>query len=99
MEKIVLKATKRDVVGKKVGALRRQLEAEVQTQLAEFLQVTPAQIDLQRSIQSLGLGSLHATAIKFQLESKFGLALPPEIFFEDITLAQFISKIAAEPRH
>jgi acyl carrier protein len=56
--------------------------------------VTPTQIDLQYSIQGLGLGSLHATAVKYQLESNFGIELSPEIFFEDITLEQFITRIA-----
>ncbi len=73
--------------------LRRRLEAGVRTHLAQFLQVSPNQIDLQQSIQSLGLGSLHATAVKFLIEEEFGVHLAPELFFEDITLEQFITRI------
>ncbi|MBN1995564.1 MAG: AMP-binding protein [Anaerolineae bacterium] len=76
--------------------LQQQLEEQVRTQLAEFLKVPPDQIDWQRSIQTLGLGSLHATAVKYHLEENFGIALSPEMFFEDITLGQFVSKIASQ---
>ena len=75
--------------------LRQRLEQEMRAQLAGFLQVDPVRIELQRSIQSLGLGSLHATAIKYQLETAFGIDLSPEIFFADITLEQFIAQVAA----
>jgi acyl-CoA synthetase (AMP-forming)/AMP-acid ligase II/acyl carrier protein len=76
--------------------VREQLITQVQTQLAEFLKVPPDQVDLQQSIQNLGLGSLHATAVKYQLEENFGIDLSPEIFFEDITLDQFVTKIAIQ---
>lgn len=74
--------------------LRLRLETEVRVQLSEFLEIPPHQVDFQQSIQSLGLGSLYATVVKFYVEDNFGVELPPEIFYEDITVDEFVERIA-----
>ncbi len=75
------------------SALRQRLEKIMYTKLAEVLMIPVDQIEPSTSIQNLGLGSLQATTIKFQLENEFEIEIPPELFFEDITLHQFMTKI------
>jgi len=75
--------------------IHQRLDHLIRTQLAELLQVNPEQIDVSQPIQGLGLGSLQATKLRFNIEEQFNISLPPEIFFEDLSLAEFIDRISA----
>ncbi|MEM7030091.1 MAG: AMP-binding protein [Chloroflexota bacterium] len=72
---------------------REALELAVRQQLAEMLECSITQINLQQSIHSLGLGSLQAAALKYQLEDEFGIEVPPELLLADQNLTQLITKI------
>lgn len=73
-----------------------RLEADLQAKLADLLKVSPAQIDLDKPIYTLGLGSLAAVAIKRHVETNLNLELPVELLFEEISLRQLIKRILAE---
>ncbi len=70
-----------------------KIASTVRLQLAELLETQFDQIDLQQSIQTLGIGSLQAAALKFQLEDEFGVDVAPEMFFKEQTLDQFIGQL------
>jgi hypothetical protein len=76
-----------------LSPIYQQVEMVVRAQLAQLLNSSPDQINLSQPIQTLGLGWLQAGALKFQLEDEFALDLPVGLFFEDMTLAQFLNRI------
>ncbi len=73
-----------------------RLEKDLRVRLAEFLRVSPAEINLDQPIQALGLGSLGVAAVKAYAEDNFGVKLPIELFFEEITLRQIITQVVNE---
>jgi acyl-CoA synthetase (AMP-forming)/AMP-acid ligase II/acyl carrier protein len=79
--------------------LRRQaqVEADLRVQLAQMLEIPLEQVDLDLRFQQLGLGSLHAVALKYELEEKYGIRIPAELFTSDVTLAQLVAKMIQSP--
>lgn len=75
--------------------LKRQalLEADLRVLLAQMLEIPLEQVDLNLPLHKLGLGSLHAVAIKYHLEEQYGILLPADIFASDQTLAQIVAKL------
>lgn len=79
------------------GVSQEQLMTELQLKLAEFLNIEPEQIDLTQPIHTLGLGSLGAVGIKTHLEDEYGVDIPAEAFFREVSLAELVAEILADP--
>jgi natural product biosynthesis luciferase-like monooxygenase protein len=71
-----------------------ELEQRLRAMIAQRLELSPAQLDLQQPLTTLGLDSVKAIEIKHHLETDFGLVLPIEAFLEDITIAELAERIA-----
>lgn len=82
----------------KGGSPQQQLTLELNlwNYITTLLEITPAQLNSQQPLNTLGLDSLKAIAIKNYLEENFGLVLPMETFLEDVTIAQLATQILTE---
>jgi acyl-CoA synthetase (AMP-forming)/AMP-acid ligase II/acyl carrier protein len=92
-----------EAVGTSLGPLQRKatggesslqdlVQAELRSQLSSMLAVPIEQVDLNIPIRELGLGSIHAVALKYAIEKKFNIYLPPETFDSQETLAELVKK-------
>ena len=61
--------------------------------LAEMLDCEPETIDLSCSIRQLGLGSLHAIAIRYRIQDDLGVVVSPELFAADLSLSEFFAAV------
>ncbi|MGB2924978.1 MAG: aminotransferase class I/II-fold pyridoxal phosphate-dependent enzyme [Limnothrix sp.] len=69
------------------------LISELCDQIAECVGIPRSLIKPNQFINTIGLDSLQAVEIKNYIESNFGVQLPMEKFFEDITVAQLAKDI------
>ena len=72
------------------------IEADLQAQIANLLSVPATQIDLQQPIRNLGIGSLPAIMLKTHIEDTYDLTLPIDIFFEEITISEMVTRLFRE---
>ncbi|MEM7348141.1 MAG: aminotransferase class I/II-fold pyridoxal phosphate-dependent enzyme, partial [Chloroflexota bacterium] len=72
------------------------IEADLQIQIANLLSVPAAQIDLKQPIRNLGIGSLPAIMLKTHIEDTYDLSLPIDIFFEEVTISQMVTRLLNE---
>ncbi|MBP8122345.1 MAG: AMP-binding protein [Caldilineaceae bacterium] len=75
--------------------LHKQMTLAVRLKMGEILDMDPAGLDLNHSIQELGLGSLQAAALRYELEDTFDLAVPDDLYRQDATVAEFLAALAA----
>ena len=82
-----------DMTGSPIQA---KIEADLQAQIANLLSVPAAQIDLQQPIRNLGIGSLPAIMLKTHIEDTYDLTLPIDIFFEEISISEMVTRLFKE---
>ncbi len=75
---------------------KASIEADIQNKLGELLQLPLESIDLDASIQSLGLSSLTAIGLKHHIETRYQVEVPAPLFFEDMSIRELISKILSD---
>ncbi len=75
--------------------LHKQMILVVRLKMGEILDMDPAGLDLNHSIQELGLGSLQAAALRYELEDTFDLSVPDDLYRQDATVAEFLAALAA----
>lgn len=54
--------------------------------ISELLETTPDMVDPDAGFDRLGLDSAHAVALLIEVESRYGVELPPESLFDNPTL-------------
>jgi 8-amino-7-oxononanoate synthase len=72
---------------------KSSLTSELSKQIALCLKIDSSQLNPDRLIHNLGLDSLQAVEIKNYLEHNFGVVIPMEKFFEDITIEQLATDV------
>jgi len=75
--------------------LHKQMILAVRLKMGEILGEDPAGLDLNHSIQDLGLGSLQAAALRYELEDTFDVTVPDDLYRQDGTVADFLAALAA----
>ncbi|MCB0194967.1 MAG: AMP-binding protein [Anaerolineae bacterium] len=68
------------------------IEDDIQIKIAELLGIPPQSVDLDASVQSLGLSSLTAVGLKHYIETHYEVDISATLFFEDMSLRQLIKK-------
>jgi acyl carrier protein len=63
------------------------LEGHIREQLARVLGTSPAKVDVDKPLISLGLDSLMAVEIGNRMQSELGVSIPPVKFMEGLTTA------------
>lgn len=64
---------------------------EIRNLIASILQIKESQIFLNRPLNRLGIDSIQAAEIKYQIEVKYGLVISMESFLDDINLIELIT--------
>ncbi len=72
-------------------ARKAHLEAYLHKRIAQVLSISPAHLDKQQPISSLGLDSLMAVQLQHAVENELGVNLPMASFLEDSTIAELAS--------
>lgn len=73
--------------------LHRQMALAARLKLGEVLGVDPATLDLDQSIQAMGLGSLQAAALRYELEETFDIRVPDALYQEEASVADFLRRL------
>lgn len=83
------------LLGLDVQERQARLIAYMQEQLAQIIDVEPAQLDPKASLRELGIDSLMAMELKESIESSFGVVLPLQSFTEDPHLMGLVAQVLA----
>ncbi len=79
-----------DLLGQLKTASSRErltlLTAYLQEQIADSLQVDPAQLDIQRSLNYMGIDSLMATELRHRIKTGLGMNVPAVKFIEGLNI-------------
>lgn len=71
----------------------KEIEKDLCTKIAELLEVSVEEIKPTLLVSTLGLGSLHAVALKIYIEDRYGVKLSEEVIADDLTLTQLAAKV------
>jgi acyl carrier protein len=78
------------------GAARRAaMEAYLQSAVARVLRMSPASIDLDKPVRSMGLDSLMAIELRNRLEAATGTAIPTTLIWNYPTVRRLAPEVAA----
>jgi amino acid adenylation domain-containing protein len=72
------------------------LEGYLTAQLARALGITAATIDRQRPITTLGIDSLAAVEVQYQLETDLSISVPMVTFLKDRSIVELAAEIAPQ---
>jgi NADPH:quinone reductase-like Zn-dependent oxidoreductase/aryl carrier-like protein len=86
----------RDALGAAApGERQTLLEAYLQQEVARSLRLDPSQIDVQQSLDAIGLDSLMGLELKNRFETDLGVDLPMATLMQDPTISQLATKLLA----
>jgi natural product biosynthesis luciferase-like monooxygenase protein/thioester reductase-like protein len=71
------------------------LETHLRDYLADLLRLPGPAVDTRQPLTTLGLDSLNVVDLQCHVSGAFGFELDPELFFEDVSIADLAARIAA----
>jgi len=77
------------------GERQKLLESYLQQEVARSLRLDPSQLDLQQSLDTVGLDSLMGLELKNRIESDLGVALPIATLMQDPSISQLATRLLA----
>src|SRR5437870_5629604 len=75
---------------------RREIEAWLVREIAQVLDVPESEVECDRNILDLGVGSRRVVAISGRLQKWLNLKLPPTILFEYPTVEELAAHLSAD---